>query len=86
MARKKIIIIGAGIAGLSAGCYAQMNGFDSTIKFSGGDCRRILWVEPGGSVPIVAASGRNVIQLICYAEKKPFETSVLEAERVNATS
>lgn len=26
-----MIIIGGGIAGLSAGCYAQMNGYDSTI-------------------------------------------------------
>ena len=31
MAEKKIIIIGAGIAGLAAGCYAQMNGFRSHI-------------------------------------------------------
>ncbi|MGZ4852831.1 MAG: phytoene desaturase family protein [Halobacteriota archaeon] len=28
---KSLIIIGGGIAGLSAGCYAQMNGFNSTI-------------------------------------------------------
>lgn len=28
---KKIIIIGGGIAGLSAGCYAQMNGYDAQI-------------------------------------------------------
>jgi phytoene dehydrogenase-like protein len=28
---KKVIIIGAGIAGLSAGCYARMNGFDTSI-------------------------------------------------------
>lgn len=33
------------------------------------------WVEPGGSVPIVAMSGRNVIQLICAADKRPFTTS-----------
>ncbi|GAB4553176.1 MAG: FAD-dependent oxidoreductase [Anaerolineae bacterium] len=39
------------------------------------------WVEPGGSVPIAAASGRNVIQLICHAEKKPFEASVPQSER-----
>jgi phytoene dehydrogenase-like protein len=32
MAKKRsIIIIGAGAAGLSAGCYAQMNGYQSTI-------------------------------------------------------
>jgi phytoene dehydrogenase-like protein len=28
---KTIAIIGAGIAGLAAGCYAQMNGYDSEI-------------------------------------------------------
>ncbi|UCE39371.1 MAG: NAD(P)/FAD-dependent oxidoreductase [Thermoplasmata archaeon] len=28
---KSIIIIGAGIAGLSAGCYARMNGYQSHI-------------------------------------------------------
>lgn len=31
MEKKSIIIIGGGIAGLSAGCYAQMNGYDSQI-------------------------------------------------------
>ncbi len=31
MTKKKMLIIGAGMAGLSAGCYAQMNGFDSEI-------------------------------------------------------
>ena len=31
MASKSVIIIGAGIAGLSAGCYAQMNGYTSRI-------------------------------------------------------
>ena len=39
---KKIIIIGAGIAGLSAGIYALKNGFDVTIYEShflpGGMC------------------------------------------------
>lgn len=29
--KKKIIIIGAGVAGLSAGCYAQMSGFQTQI-------------------------------------------------------
>lgn len=31
MAEKSILIIGAGLAGLSAGCYAQMNGYRSHI-------------------------------------------------------
>ena len=31
MRNKKVTIIGAGIAGLSAGCYLQMNGYDTEI-------------------------------------------------------
>ena len=31
MSEKSVIIVGAGIAGLSAGCYAQMNGYQSHI-------------------------------------------------------
>ena len=42
MTRKKVVIIGAGIAGLSAGCYLQMNGYESEIyelhNISGGLC------------------------------------------------
>jgi phytoene dehydrogenase-like protein len=42
LAKNKIIIIGAGIGGLSAGCYAQMSGFDSQIfemhNMPGGQC------------------------------------------------
>jgi phytoene dehydrogenase-like protein len=30
------------------------------------------WVEPGGSVPLAAASGKNVIQLICHVDGKKF--------------
>ena len=32
------------------------------------------WVEPGGSVPVVAMSGRNAIQLICHEDGKAFVT------------
>jgi phytoene dehydrogenase-like protein len=42
VAQDKLIIIGAGIAGLSAGCYARMNGYDVEIfekhVFPGGMC------------------------------------------------
>jgi phytoene dehydrogenase-like protein len=31
MAEKSIIVIGAGLAGLSTGCYAQMNGYRAHI-------------------------------------------------------
>jgi phytoene dehydrogenase-like protein len=34
------------------------------------------WVEPGGTVSLAAASGRNVIQLICAQEKKPFRAII----------
>ena len=34
------------------------------------------WVEPGGGVPTAAISGRNVIQIICKQDKKPFATEV----------
>lgn len=33
------------------------------------------WVEPGGTVALAAASGKNAIQLICAEAKKPFITS-----------
>ncbi|APU15626.1 MULTISPECIES: phytoene desaturase family protein [Actinoalloteichus] len=40
--RKTMIIIGAGLGGLSTGCYAQMNGYESRIfemhEFPGGCC------------------------------------------------
>jgi phytoene dehydrogenase-like protein len=46
---KDILIIGAGISGLSAGCYSQMNGFNSTIyemnKIPGGLCT--AWQRKG---------------------------------------
>ncbi len=33
------------------------------------------WVEPGGSVPLAAMSGRTAVQLICHAEGREFKTS-----------
>jgi phytoene dehydrogenase-like protein len=33
------------------------------------------WVEPGGSVPLAAMSGRNAIQLICHQDDRQFTTS-----------
>jgi len=33
------------------------------------------WVEPGGSVPLAAASGKAVIQLLCAADGKAFAMS-----------
>jgi phytoene dehydrogenase-like protein len=33
------------------------------------------WVEPGGMAPVVAVSGRNVVQMICRHDGRPFVTS-----------
>jgi phytoene dehydrogenase-like protein len=33
------------------------------------------WVEPGGSVPVVAMSGRNIIQQICREDRKNFRAA-----------
>lgn len=30
------------------------------------------WVEPGGSVPICAASGRNAVRMVCREDGRPF--------------
>jgi phytoene dehydrogenase-like protein len=34
------------------------------------------WVEPGGSVPIVAMSGRNIIQQICHDDRRLFSANI----------
>jgi phytoene dehydrogenase-like protein len=34
------------------------------------------WVEPGGSVPVVAMSGRNIVQEICAEDQKEFITLI----------
>ncbi|MBN2387962.1 MAG: NAD(P)/FAD-dependent oxidoreductase [Anaerolineales bacterium] len=36
------------------------------------------WVEPGGTVSLAAASGRNVIQLLCARDRRPFTASLPE--------
>lgn len=52
MANKSIIVIGAGIAGLSAGCYGQMNGYRTRIfemhNLPGGLCSS--WKRQGYTV------------------------------------
>jgi phytoene dehydrogenase-like protein len=49
MDKKKVIIIGAGISGLSAGCYLQMNGYETEIfeqhNLPGGLCTS--WKKKG---------------------------------------
>ena len=49
MSEKSIVIVGAGMAGLSAGCYARMNGYKATIlemhSIPGGLCT--AWTRKG---------------------------------------
>jgi len=49
MSEKSIVIVGAGMAGLSAGCYARMNGYKATIlemhNIPGGLCT--VWKRKG---------------------------------------
>ncbi len=60
-----ILIIGAGIAGLSAGCYGQMNGFDTQVfelhDLPGGLCT--AWVRKGyvmdGAIQYLFGSGED---------------------------
>lgn len=80
---KRVTIIGAGIAGLSAGCYLQMNGYDTQIfeahNLPGGVCTE--WKRNGctsnwkGSFEGWMKSSRDVAQLICKRDKKKFTTS-----------
>jgi len=64
--KKKVIIIGAGISGLCAGSYLQMNGYDTEIfemhNISGGMCS--AWKRNGYTIDgcihwLVGASPRN---------------------------
>jgi phytoene dehydrogenase-like protein len=52
MAEKSIVIIGGGIAGLSAGCYARMNGYETKIfemhNIPGGVCT--AWKRNGYTI------------------------------------
>jgi len=34
------------------------------------------WVQPGGGLPPAALSGRDFIQLICHADRRPFVTTI----------
>jgi len=61
---KKICIIGAGITGLSIGCYAQMNGYDSEIYE--------MHNTPGGGVPMCMAQARRLVKYLCKKEKSEF--------------
>jgi len=52
----------------------MVKGMSKTLPRLGNFYMAGHWVEPGGSVPLAAMSGRNVIQLLCDEDGRPFIT------------
>ena len=77
--KKKIIIIGAGISGLSAGCYGEMNGYETEIfemqKISGGLCTS--WNRKGyifdGCIDWLVGSNPDNLLYDCWNEIGAFD-------------
>lgn len=70
---KKTVIVGGGIAGLTAGVYAQLNGFKSEIYEKNpvaGGLIASQWLQSPGGLPVAAATGKFVIQRILKKEGK----------------
>lgn len=53
-----------------------INGVPKTLPGLGNFYMAGQWVEPGGSVPLAAASGKSVAHLICAADGKQFTASL----------
>lgn len=78
MAKKKILIIGAGVSGLSAGCYGQMNGYDTEIyemhDIPGGLCTS--WSRKGytidGSIYYLIGSNPSTVLYDYWTEVGAF--------------
>ncbi len=54
----------------------MLSGMRKTLPGLGNFYMTGQWVEPGGSVPVVAASGRNTIHVICAEDGQPFVTAL----------
>lgn len=52
--------------------FMMINGIQKTLPGLRNFYMVGQWVEPGGSLPVVAMSGRNAIQLICHEDGKHF--------------
>lgn len=88
MSGKKVVIIGAGIAGLSAGCYLQMNGYESKIfelhDISGGLCTS--WERKGytfdGCIHWLVGSGPSMELYDMWTELGAInkETEIINSE------
>jgi monoamine oxidase len=64
MTSPRVVIIGGGLAGLSAGCCARHNGFDVTIVEHN--------LALGGGVPVATTPGRHVVEIMCAATGRTF--------------
>lgn len=77
--KKKIVIIGAGVAGMAAGIYAQLNGFQSEIyeqhTVQGGECTS--WYRKGytvdGAISWLTGTKENTIIHKVWTEVGAFE-------------
>lgn len=79
----RIVIVGGGVAGLSAGIYARNAGHDALIverhlpiPLSGviSGCDNVIlatqWLQSPGGLPIAATSGKAAVDRIVKLEKK----------------
>jgi phytoene dehydrogenase-like protein len=53
----------------------MIRGMDMTLPGLQGFYMIGQWVKPGGGLPPAAQSGREVIQIVCHRDKRPFSTS-----------
>jgi phytoene dehydrogenase-like protein len=54
----------------------MINGVPKTLPGLGNLYMAGQWVEPGGTVSMAAASGRNVIQMMCVTDDKEFRAEM----------
>ncbi|SFC12506.1 phytoene desaturase family protein [Butyrivibrio sp. YAB3001] len=87
---KKIVVVGAGVAGLAAGIYARKNGFECDIyeqhAVSGGECT--AWNRKGyridGSISWLTGVGEGTDIYNCWQETGAFEKENIVKEPVFA--
>lgn len=56
----------------------MVKGIPKTLPGLAGFYMVSQWTEPGGSVPVVAMSGRNIVQQICHEDRRDFHAATPE--------
>jgi phytoene dehydrogenase-like protein len=56
--------------------FTAGRGMDKTLPGLGNFYMAGQWVEPGGGVPTAAMSARQVVQMICQQDNRPFEAQI----------